>query len=320
MNGLRLIRVLLPMVQAIILLAASVETCDSARLKSEYFEYHPFGVASVVTENDRAYVSATDGVRIYDIKRPKRPQLLGFYKSEAANDIKVEGNYAFVCGGLINKEKGYLKILDISSPARIKLAGEALLSHGSVGVEIAKNHAYVSGLGEGLFIIDVSNKNSPKLVRKANFPRVENPMAVAKIVSRLKKGPKKFPLKLGRTWWTHIEGNFLYANDENTGLHVLEISNPKNPIEIGSLIHEFMPKSTQLAVEAFNDIDVENNIGFITLDNGGMVIVDLQNKNHPIILYHYNPWKGYNWKTSPGHMIKIEVMGNLGYVKIEDNT
>ena len=292
---------------------------DSAYLQSQYFDYYTIGVTSVFIEDNKAYITTTDGVEIYDIRNPSKPQKLGSLACPIANDIKVVGDYGFVVGGRMHEADGYFKILDISSPKNIKLMGEEKLSHGSVGLEVTGNYAYVSGLDAGLFIVDVSKKSAPKLARTFEFPRRDNPKPIAKVgraIAKLRKReqPKKFPFQLGRTWYTDLKGDFLYVNDENTGLHILDISNPQKPKPLGEFIHKYMEGTNNLANDAFNDITVINNIGYVTLDNGGLVIVDVKNKNRPTQLSHFNPWEKYDWGSSPGHMVKVEVLDNIAYV------
>jgi hypothetical protein len=316
-------------VLCIVLLVACVQTPESAHskphrsdsdyLQSLYFGYHTMAVTSVFVKNEIAYITTTDGIEIYDIRNPKTPRRLGSFASQAASDIKVVREFAFVCGGLMHEPKGYFKVFNISSPNNIKLMGETSLAHGSVGLEVAGNYAYVSGLDSGLFIIDISKKGSPKLVRTVKFPRLDNPHPLAKLSrfvdkARKKEQPKKFPFQMGRTWYTDIKGDYIYVNDENTGLHILDISNPKNPRKVGEIIHKFMKGTKNLAQDAFNDIVVKKDIGYITLDNGGMLIVDLKHKNRPAVLSHYNPWKNYEWQTSPGHMVKLVVRSDIAYV------
>jgi hypothetical protein len=292
---------------------------ESAYLRSQYFNYYTIGVTSVYVKNYKAYITTTDGVEIYDIRNPRNPRKLGSFASPVANDIKVVGEYGFIVGGRMHEADGYFKILNISAPNNIRVTGKKKLSHGSVGLEVSGNYAYVSGLDAGLFIVDVSKKSAPKLVRTIEFPRRDNPKPIAKLgraIAKIRKReqPKKFPFQLGRTWYTDLKGNLLYVNDENTGLHILDISDRKNPKPLGEFIHKFMEGTNNLAHDAFNDITVKNNIGYVTLDNGGLVIVDVKNKNRPTQLSHFNPWKKYDWGSSPGHMVKVEVLDNIAYV------
>ena len=177
---------------------------DSAYLQSQYFNYYTIGVSSVFVRNYIAYITTTDGIEIYDIRNPNRPLKLGSFASPVANDIKVVGDYGFVVGGRMHEADGYFKTFNISSPNNIKLMGKKKLSHGSVGLEVSGNYAYVSGLDAGLFIVDVSKKSAPKLVRTFEFPRRDNPKPIAKLgraIAKIRKReqPKKFPFQLGRT-------------------------------------------------------------------------------------------------------------------------
>jgi len=287
--------------------------CGAAQIESVYFDYLPVGASGAFVENDLLYLSAPDGIRIYDAKTPSRPKELGYYRMKAVNDIKVSGRYAIVSGGGMKSDEGFLAVFDVSSPSGIRQEGYLSLSHGCIGLELYGNYAYVSGLDAGLFIVDISDKSKPTLVNTLKFARYDNPKPLVKLLSKL-RDKTKFPFKMGRTWWTEVKGNILYANDENVGLHILDVTDPRNPKELSTFIAERMPGSRNLSEDAFNDVCVVGDTGYFAVDNGGMLVLDVKDKSNPSLISHYDPWKGYKWKESPGHMVQVTVLNDTAYV------
>ncbi len=86
-------------------------------------------------------------------------------------------------------------------------------------------------------------------------------------------------------------------NDENTGLYIsTDIDNPERMHILCRIepFEEFHRISDDVHQDAFNDIDVEDQIGYVALDNGGMLIIDLSNVDNPELISHYDPWKEYD--------------------------
>jgi len=284
------------------------------QLSSLYLEYTPRGVLGIDVRGESAYVLTGEELRVYDIMHASTPKQLGRYPLPvAAGDVKATGRYAVTVGGQMHEPVGYLMVLDVSNPQTIREIGKVDLPWGCVSVELKGDIAYLGGFDEGLFIVDLTDKTKPRLVRNVRFPRSDNPKASLPIFSaRRADTPESklshFPWKMGRTWWTHIEDELLYVCDESTGLHILDISDPAAPKELSQFIHELWEGTTNLAVDAFNDVDVVGGVAYLALDNGGMAVADVSNKAAPSLVAHYDPWEDFIWRNSPGHMVKIMVL------------
>ena len=299
---------------------ADVSRGEQTKLNSLYLEYVPRGVLGIDVRDEGAYVLTGEELRVYDITHASKPrQLVRYPLPVAAGDVKATGPYVVTVGGQMHEAVGYLIVLDVSNPETIRQVGKVDLPWGCVSVELKGNIAYVGGFDEGLFIVDLADKTKPRLVHNVRFPRFDNPKASLPIFSaRRANTPESklahFPWKMGRTWWSHIEDDLLYVCDESTGLHILDISDPIAPKELSQFIHELWEGTNNLAVDAFNDIDIVGNVAYVAIDNGGMVVVDVSSKEAPSLAAHYDPWKDFIWRNSPGHMVKIMVKDGVAYL------
>lgn len=67
-----------------------------------------------------------------------------------------------------------------------------------------------------------------------------------------------------------VEGNYVYTVDWNDGLHIINVSDPSNPIETGTL--------NQTAY----DITVVGNYAYLAQPSGGLSIIDIADPENPI--------------------------------------
>jgi polyhydroxybutyrate depolymerase len=280
-------------------------------LTSAYFEYIPGpGAAGISVQNGTAYVTTSDGVRIYDVSDSRKPSLLATYAAVTdAADIALVGQYAYLARGKMQSGVGHLTIVNINDPANPTHVGDVELPHGTVSVVVKDDYAYLGGYDAGVFVVDIRDRSSPQHVYTITFPRIDNPkqdeIPGGRALCALSSKRDAFPCQLGRSWWLHIDGDLLYVNDENTGLHILELANAARPVEVAHLLYPLMEGQDNLTHDAYNDIAVEGERGYIAMDNGGILIIDLTDIRNPTPLYHYAPWEGYTWADSPGHMAQI---------------
>ena len=194
------------------------------------------------------------------------------------------------------------------------------LPFGAVSVVVKDNFAYLGGFDAGLFVVDVADTRAPRLVNNVKFPRIRNPMGNRfpfQIFRALasQEDKERFPYKMGRTWWLHVEDNRLYVCDENTGLYVLDLSDPANPKQLGHFVNDkSWPEGPGLQQGAANDVDVVDGIAYVAVDSRGMQVVDVSRCDTPSLLAHYDPWAKYKWETAPGHMVQVVVKDGLAYL------
>jgi len=97
------------------------------------------------------------GIKIVDITDPANPDSIGqMYIAEAAENIAVQGNYAYTVGGWNTG----LKIIDISDPTNPTQVGQDN-KYSSYEIAVHDDFAYIADGNDGLWIIDISNPAQP---------------------------------------------------------------------------------------------------------------------------------------------------------------
>ena len=75
-------------------------------------------------------------------------------------------------------------------------------------------------------------------------------------------------------------GDYIYIADRTSGLYIVDVSNPSNPQEKGSI---------DLGDNDFNDVYVSGNYAFVTTDlSENLIILDISDKNNPTFVSSLN--------------------------------
>lgn len=211
---------------------------------------------SVKVANNIAYMMVTHGFITIDISNPKQPTQLGRYYnySMRPHDIEIIDNVAYIA----DTSSG-LVMFDVANPEQPTQLG--ICKYESIrpfyrypsDVEIINNVAYIADIYNGLVIIDVSNPEQPTQIGRYN--KSIAPIGVT-IVDNIA--------------YIYIKNMTTYMNND---LVILDISNPKQPVLIG----KFAPL---LKFNVF-DINVFNDIAYISDLNSGLVIFNVSNPKQP---------------------------------------
>ncbi len=187
-------------------------------------------------------------------------------------DIEVAGAFAYVETG-----PGFgVRILDISNPAAMALAG-SYLTHGSVsGMRIIANRAHLFDAGEGLIITDIATPVQP--VRLGNY---HSPAALREMVR---------------------VGDLLYVADVWNGFTILDVSDPAHPEVEGVYLDDTI---NQTGVDAWG-IKVQNNLAYLGAGWSGLQVVDVSNPSNPTLV------DGFGYATV--HCRAVTLAGNTAYV------
>lgn len=143
-----------------------------------------------------------------NISNPANPTFVSGYDwsfsgKGTTQEVFVSGNYAYCADGSAG-----LKIVNISNPASLSLAGE-YESQTAYGVFVSGTFAYVAdGTSSGLKIINVSNPGNPTLAGSYTTP--------------------------GGAYDVVVSGNYAYVADWGFGLQIVDVSNPASPSLAGS--------------------------------------------------------------------------------------
>lgn len=129
-------------------------------------------VETIFPFRDKLFIGSQTGMFVFDISNPKKPSLLGTASHFRSCDPVVANNeYAFVtlrsnnrgCGGTLNQ----LNIYDIqgNNIMNPKLLSEFVMPEPH-GLGVKENALYVCMGTAGLNVIDVTDKNNPKSVKR----------------------------------------------------------------------------------------------------------------------------------------------------------
>ncbi len=195
------------------------------------------------------------GLTAVNITNPAAPVVLSSLALTNAALVTVEGNYAYV--GLEDDDAlGGLAIVNIADPARMTLVSTLSTAGAAGGIAKIGNYVYLShreldGGFTGLKVIDVSNINSPRVVKTFNRTSMEE---------------------------IKVAGTYAYITAGAQGLEIFDVSNPANPASVSL---------TPLAATASYalSVDVVEKYAFVTdYDGAKLYALDVSNKTRPTIV------------------------------------
>ncbi len=253
---------------------------------------HTIGGAAenVAVSGNYAYVADFfAGLVVIDVSNPTNCVRVGGLPTLGwSSGVAVAGNYAYVADGF-----AYLQVIDVSNPTNCVRVGSFATFESAVRVAVAGHLAYVADGGGGMEIVDVSDPtncqsvgtysgsgdSSRSVVISGNYACMvggrEDSASLLEVIDVSDPGN---PWRVSR--WTipgthgagrdvAVSGNMVYVTgDWNGGLHVLDISNPSQPVLVGS--HDTAGYPVGMAV-------ADNRIYMAGLDAGLLVLPTLPN-------------------------------------------
>ena len=95
----------------------------------------------------------------------------------------------------------------------------------------------------------------------------------------------------------HVEGNHAYVADGESGLQIVDISDPASPATVGSL-----------ALGGFiNSVALSENFAYVTDEDFGLRKIDISDPAHPVLVGSFD---------TPGEPTDVAVVGE--YVIVND--
>ena len=200
------------------------------------------GERRVYVDNALAYVADWfSGIHIYDLSRPRQPELLAsFHTPGSPKGIVVRNGVAFVA----DDDHG-LQIIDVSDPQRPQQIS-ALLTRGlAYTPRLVGDLLYLASHRGGFQIIDVSDVSSPQLIGEFDTP--------------------------GKAWSLEIHGDIAYVADDDSGLLLFDVSDPGAPAPIGQYF-------TGAAAE---EVTVDGELAYVAFFDDGLHVVDISDPRRP---------------------------------------
>jgi hypothetical protein len=199
---------------------------------------------AVAVSGKAAYVAhASRGLRVIDVSNAAAPVETGFFDTPAdVADVVIEGANAY----LLTNGRELLSI-DISTPA-VPLEQGQCSTHRTGDSRAAASENYLYAIGYGMSVVDISDPYAPQLAG-----------------SRLMVPPNGEDIALG--------AGYVYATSNYPNrLHVVDISNPQAPSEVGFLD---MPASPE-------GIAVSGQYAYVATWDSGFRVIDISNPTSPI--------------------------------------
>jgi hypothetical protein len=225
------------------------------------------------------YAYAADdvgGLQVVDVTDPTNPVVVGnFNQYDYALDVVASGNYAYMAYG-----HSGLIIADISNPTDPTYVG-GWSNPGNIwaeGVYVYGNYAYLA-VADGVKIIDVTDPH---------HPTISGSIATDWAIDVFVTGDYAY------------EGGVPDANDDPTGLRVINISNPFNPALAGIY-------STPRIV---NDLMVSGHYAYVTCGTSGLNIVNIADPTNPQVVGNWQPGES----EDPARLAAVSVYGHYAFL------
>lgn len=287
----------------------------------EIGEYNTPGYAFGIAHSDGVVYIADgwEGLRIIDVYDSTQPILLGFLETPGlAFGVFVEGSTVYIADAF----KG-LRVIDVSSPGSPSEVGAFEFEEwGHAGrMTIAGSKVYVSDRYNGLRIVDVSTAANPIQVG-LYFPLgYAREVSVSGNYACVAAGPYGLrlidisdpsrPKEVGSYDTLNFAnvvsqaGNYAYVatypGEAEAGLHVVDISNPQNPIRVGFHLYDYP--------SAPRDIAISGEMAYFA-NEFGLELIDISNPFNPFIAGFIELMEPSSWVATVG----VDISGTMAYV------
>lgn len=200
----------------------------------------------VCADGDYIYfATGFEGLEIFISTIPTAPTVVGTNPAVISiKDLAVDGTYAFV-----TRNPSSIVALDVSDPTNPVEVGTLLSSTGNnyTGIAVGGGYAYVAD-HDGIIVIDVSD---PAAMEDRGYCDIWDADVV------------------------ELRGQYLYVTNWDTGLHIVDISDPWTPVVVGSTFWFFS-----------GYMDVQGDYCYVT-DNSEeqLRIFDVSNPSAPRLVF-----------------------------------
>ncbi|MCX6843468.1 MAG: T9SS type A sorting domain-containing protein [candidate division WOR-3 bacterium] len=215
----------------------------------------------ILLEGSHAFLASDAGMNVYDVSNPSSPQLVNSRGGSYAT-LFIRDTLLF-CSDV---QPSYFAVLDVSDPLDIRQVGN-LSGYGGHGLYADDDFAYLSCAydHQGIFVIDIANPANPQLRDSLNpegtdnwDPYVPVPLSYGYLasdygglvtvdlhnVNSISEAWSGY--KADRSEDIHVDGQLAYVADMRSGLQILDIADPANPVSLG-LFDTIGSKATRTA-------------------------------------------------------------------------
>jgi hypothetical protein len=205
----------------------------------------PGRVERIRVRNGFAYIAAGPaGLIIVDVHDPLHPAIVGtLHTPGLANDLVVEGGRAYIA------DDTSLQIIDVTNPAVPRLLGALSLPGEVMQLGIDGTTLWIACHTAGLVSVDVSNPESAYVAGAISFGNVDLVTVRDGLAYVIADGVlgiydvsrRSAPRQLGSMYTSSsarhlvVSGNTLYIAAYDQGLYAIDVTDPANPRELGSV-------------------------------------------------------------------------------------
>ncbi len=197
---------------------------------------------------------------------------------DAPSDFVISGNYAY----LTTRHTG-LRILDISNSASPQEVGYYDTPDIALGLAVRENIVYVADYEAGIRVIDVSDPVNPEEINHFDIPGEVYHITIQGDYAYVSSMNTMFILNVSDPMnivqcasCNHPFKNIIVQNNYaylvNGSLHIMDITNPYNPLELGSCN----------LVDAI-DIAIKDNFVYAAISNFGFKKINISNPAAPFL-------------------------------------
>jgi len=194
---------------------------------------------------------------IADISNPASASIVSSL-AIGGRDVHVQGNYAYVTGG------SKITVIDVTDKSNPFPAAYINLNEDVRRLYISGNYLLTGGNSIFLYIYDISDPLHPSLLGTWADPYSDPRRSVSSVA---------------------VSGSYAYVVDYHYGMHVIDISNPANPVEVNSVIGQNEPNA--------NDIKVFGRYLFLSTRYEGFRVYDISNPANPTLVAVFSDFPGY---------------------------
>ena len=214
-----------------------------------------------------AYVAdGYEGMRVIDVTQPSAPAEVGFWNEltygESIDGIATRGNHVYAA---CSEDRLY--VIDVSNPSAPSTAGFCWDGGRALAISESGNYAYVAAWGE-LIVVDVSNPTVP--VEVGSLPGLS-------------------------CYDVAVAGDYAYVTEAESGLHVINISDPSHPVESGEYTY---------AHAVPNGFAIAENYAYVVDAHRDLRVINIVNPIAPTEIGSYET----------GRAQSVAIAGNYAYV------
>jgi len=186
--------------------------------------------------------------------------IIGNYDTPGdAHGVTISGNYAYVADGF----SGF-HIIDISDPKNPLYVGGYDTPDEAWEIALKGDYALVADGKSGLLVFDITDPSDP--VHVGGYQILGHPSWL---------DPSCDPVHMGWTKGITIRGDYAYISDGSNGIHILDITNPEEPIPVGSCD---TPNAYAQALKG--------NYTYVINYSYGLQVIDITDLSDPQIVFN----------------------------------